>query len=224
MLVELEPYEFGQLPWGKPSPPPHIAVAIFAAKPGFCHSGLVGWELDGAVMLEQTCLSVFYECCFAKYQVGKGLILAVSGLPGRSGLLSAKRQMTIGRTVMSTDESQSQYFSPGAFVLVTLGNPREKFWGALLQLRPAGLTLRGIDLNSFDDFADMVRSGEPTNANTVFFPMHRVERVEIDSPSGSIPSLAGRFASKTGRDAADCLGIEEQDLFLPPSGARGEPR
>ena len=32
--------------------------------------------------------------------------------------------------------------------------------------------------------------------------MHRVERIELDLPEGSLPSLAQRFAQKTGQDPA----------------------
>ncbi len=100
-------------------------------------------------------------------------------------------------------------FSRGAVVLVTLNNPREKFWGAILDLTPAGLAMRGIDLNSFEDFVGLVRDGEPAAASAVFFPMHRVERIELDMRNGSIPSLAERFASKSGRKVASVLQIEE---------------
>jgi hypothetical protein len=63
----------------------------------------------------------------------------------------------------------------GQLVLVTLQNPREKFWGMLLALTPAGASLRGVDLQSFDDFMQMVKAGEASSANTVFFPMHRAQ-------------------------------------------------
>jgi len=92
-------------------------------------------------------------------------------------------------------------FVPGALVLVTLNNPREKFWGAVLEISPAGLSLRGIDLNSFDDFARQVKAGEPAMAGAVFFPMHRVERMELDATNGEFPSLAQRFDDKTGKSA-----------------------
>ena len=72
----------------------------------------------------------------------------------------------------------------GQLVLVTLQNPREKFWGMLLALTPAGASLRGVDLQSFDDFMQMVKAGEATAANTVFFPMHRVQRMEVDARNG----------------------------------------
>lgn len=86
----------------------------------------------------------------------------------------------------------------GQLVLVTLQNPREKFWGVILSLTPAGLSLRGVDMESLEDFTQMVKSGDPASANVVFFPMHRVQRVEVDSRAGGLPSLADQFAAKTG--------------------------
>jgi len=86
-------------------------------------------------------------------------------------------------------------------VLITLNTPREKFWGALLEISPAGLSVRGVDLNSLDDFARQLRAGDPVAPAAVFFPMHRVERVELDVRSGEIPSLSERFESKSGRGA-----------------------
>jgi hypothetical protein len=100
-------------------------------------------------------------------------------------------------------------FTRGALVLVSLNTPREKFWGVVLELTTAGLGVRGMDLNSLDDFARLVREGEPVAASAVFFPMHRIERIELDIRSGSIPSLAERFESKSGRGCADVLGIAE---------------
>src|SRR5205807_1168405 len=41
-------------------------------------------------------------------------------------------------------------------VILSLHTPREKVWGELLTLNTAGVTLRGIDLNSFDDFVHQV--------------------------------------------------------------------
>ena len=88
----------------------------------------------------------------------------------------------------------------GQIVLVTLQNPREKFWGVLTALTPAGVSLRGVDLQSFDDFTQLVKAGEVTTASAVFFPMHRVQRMEVDTRSGELPSLADQFAAKTGHD------------------------
>lgn len=88
----------------------------------------------------------------------------------------------------------------GQLVLVTLNNPREKFWGIMLSLNPAGVSLRGVDLLSLDDFAQLVKSGQAVTAGVVFFPMHRVQRIEEDERNGDLPSLADQFRSKTGVD------------------------
>jgi len=80
-------------------------------------------------------------------------------------------------------------------VVVSLQTPREKIWGELLALHPAGITLRGIDLNSFDNFIRQVLhpEGDRVGLPTMFFPMHRIERISLDEPSGSIPSMADVF-------------------------------
>ena len=96
-------------------------------------------------------------------------------------------------------------FHPGIMVLVTLGNPREKLWGAILSLASEGLSLCGVELASFDDLISLIKDGEPFSPGVVFVPMHRVERMELDLPDGSIPSLSQRFASKTGLDPATLL-------------------
>ncbi len=96
-------------------------------------------------------------------------------------------------------------FRRGIMVLVTLGNPREKFWGAILSLTPEGLSLCGVELASFDDFVSLVKDGEPFSPGVVFLPMHRLERMELDLPDGGIPSLSQRFTSKTGLGPATVL-------------------
>ena len=90
----------------------------------------------------------------------------------------------------------------GQLVLVTLHNPREKFWGVILALTPAGVGLRGVDLQSVEDFTQLVKSGEAATPSVVFFPMHRVQRIEVDGRNGELPSLADQFAAKTGVDVA----------------------
>jgi hypothetical protein len=97
-------------------------------------------------------------------------------------------------------------FSPGSMVVVTLGNPRDKFWGMILALAPEGLSLSGIELASFEDFVVMVKDGESFSPAVVFFPMHRIERIELDLPDGSLPSLSQRFSAKTCLDPAALLG------------------
>jgi hypothetical protein len=107
-------------------------------------------------------------------------------------------------------------FQPGALVILTLSNPREKFWGAILHLSPEGVSLRGVDLVSFEDLVSQIKAGDPFTSGVMFFPMHRVERMELDLPEGSILSLAQRFAEKTGQDPAPILVSE----FLGTAGGR----
>lgn len=98
-----------------------------------------------------------------------------------------------------------QPFLPGALVVVTLGNPREKFWGMILSLAPEGMSLSGTELASFEDLTQMVKEGEPFTPAVVFFPMHRIERVELDLPDGNLPSLSQRFLAKTGFEPSAAL-------------------
>jgi hypothetical protein len=111
-------------------------------------------------------------------------------------------------------------FLPGAIVVVTLGNPRDKFWGMILALAPEGLSMSGIELAGFEDFVVMVKDGESFSPAVVFFPMHRIERVELDLPDGSLPSLAQRFAAKTGLEAAVVLGSHAKHS-AQSTGVRG---
>jgi len=107
-------------------------------------------------------------------------------------------------------------FRAGDMVVLTLANPREKFWGALLRLRNEGVTLRGIELASFEDLISLVKESEPFTPGVVFFPMHRVERMELDLPDGDIPSLAQRFAAKTGQDPASVLARDAHATSSSP--------
>lgn len=103
----------------------------------------------------------------------------------------------------------SEPFVPGALVIATLGSPREKFWGMILNLASAGLSISGAELASFDDLAAMVRDGEPFTPAVVFFPTHRVERIELDLPDGDLPSLSQRFFSKTGLEPSAALAVRQ---------------
>lgn len=116
---------------------------------------------------------------------------------------------------MNASGSATSPFQPGALVIAMLGNPREKFWGAILALTPEGLSLAGIELASFEDLIGMIRDGEPFTPSRVFFPMHRIERIELDLPDGNIPSLSQRFTTQTKLDAA-------RVLTQPTAAAAGE--
>jgi hypothetical protein len=97
-----------------------------------------------------------------------------------------------------------------SIVIVSLMAPKDKIWGQLLALRDAGITVRGIELDSFDDFIRQIVNQEEATVGlaTVFYPMHRVERVAWDEPSGTLPSLSDRFQARVGITIQEYLGIE----------------
>ena len=87
---------------------------------------------------------------------------------------------------------------PLSVVVVSLHSPKERIWGELSEITIAGVTLRGIDLNSFDDFIRQVMhpEGERIGLPTLFFPMQRIERIALDEARGSIPSLAEKVCAQ----------------------------
>ncbi len=97
-----------------------------------------------------------------------------------------------------------------SIVIISLTSPKEKIWGQLLSLNAAGVTVRGMDLGSFDDFIRQILAQEESAVGLaqVFYPMHRIERIARDEPCGSIPSLADRFREKIGISIQEYLGIE----------------
>ena len=90
-------------------------------------------------------------------------------------------------------------------VVVTLGNPRDKCWGLILALTTEGLSLCGIELASFDDAIAVIKEGGSFSPGIVFFPMYRIERIEMDLPDGDVPSVAQRFFERTRLNAAGAL-------------------
>ena len=101
-----------------------------------------------------------------------------------------------------------------SIVIVSLVSPKEKIWGQLLLLESKGITIRGLELDSFDDFVSQIVNREDTTVGMtrVFYPMQRVERIAMDEPSGSIPSLAERFHQKVGLTIQEYLGLETPRL------------
>ena len=102
-------------------------------------------------------------------------------------------------------------FAPGAPVLVYLHSPREKVFGVLVSLDPAGVALRGIELGAFEDWLRQEARGEDgLGPVTVFYPMNRVERVERDETLGALEGFAARFRRETGRSVAEAAGLSSR--------------
>ena len=87
----------------------------------------------------------------------------------------------------------------GSFVVMHLQNPREKFWGMLVDLNAAGVTLVGLDLNSFEDWTRMVASnGRNIGMTAMFLPMWRIERISLDQTVDDLLSLQAQFEVRVG--------------------------
>lgn len=95
----------------------------------------------------------------------------------------------------------------GTAVIIVLHTPREKCWGVIDEINSAGVFLRGLDLNSFEDWLSAVVHQEAfVGFGDLFFPMWRVERISRDEACSGIPSLYEQAEKRTGRSIEDLLG------------------
>ena len=100
-------------------------------------------------------------------------------------------------------------FEPNALLILNLVNPKEKFFGVLRGLSAAGVTMRAMNLDSFDDWIHQIARGEESEIEmiTMFVPLFRVERIFLDEPAGAIRSYAQRFQDVTGRTIEEYLAL-----------------
>ena len=100
-------------------------------------------------------------------------------------------------------------FEPNSLLILNLVSPKEKFFGVLRSLSAAGVTVRAVNLDSFDDWIHQIARGEESEIEmiTMFVPLFRVERVFLDEPAGSIRSYSQRFEAAVGRSIQDYLGL-----------------
>ena len=94
-----------------------------------------------------------------------------------------------------------------SIVIVNLQSPKERFFGRLLEITPPGVTVRGIDINAFEDWMDHITHHEESGVQptTIFFPLHRIEKIILDEGIGAIPSLSDTFLTKVGTAVSDHL-------------------
>lgn len=113
--------------------------------------------------------------------------------------------------------------SPGSVVVIHLSNPPEQFWGVLEDLTPAGITFKGLNVASFDDFLAQAagRQEQTLGFSTVFVPLFRVERVYLDQKVGAVESYTERFERRVGCSLELYLGAGSLSLpeaeETPPS-------
>ena len=88
-----------------------------------------------------------------------------------------------------------------SLVIVHCTNPREKMWGVLLNLDATGAVVRGMDLNTVEDWLHQEKTGSPKliRPSTFFVPVHRVVRIDLDE-SGVVESYGDRYRTGSGGD------------------------
>lgn len=86
----------------------------------------------------------------------------------------------------------------GESLIIILHTPREKLFGVLHEINAAGVFLRGIDLNYFDEWTRAIANGEQyLPMQDYFLPMWRVERLTRDENSAGLLSLTEQFEQRT---------------------------
>ena len=106
---------------------------------------------------------------------------------------------------------------PGTLVVLHLVNPPEKYWGILIGMGVAGINVRGINLSSFDDWMNSLAYEEEAalGLSTVFFPLHRLERMFVDERVGQVESLSELFERRVGRRVHEVIGEAKTQGFHP---------
>jgi uncharacterized protein (UPF0248 family) len=96
---------------------------------------------------------------------------------------------------------------PGSLVIVNITNPREKAWGVLLRLDAIGVVIRGLDLNSVEDWLTHQRLGadQLITASTFLIPTHRILRIDLEEEGGVVESFSDRYTAACGGDVRDAL-------------------
>lgn len=92
----------------------------------------------------------------------------------------------------------------GEPVVAVMHSPREKLFGILDEIGPAGICIRAIELGYFDDWCRDIASGDAHLGMTdQFIPMWRIERVSRDESTADMPSMADQFTKRTGREIGE---------------------
>ncbi|MBD3871108.1 MAG: hypothetical protein IFJ97_07110 [Acidobacteria bacterium] len=95
----------------------------------------------------------------------------------------------------------------GSLVILHCGNPREKMWGLLVRLDGVGVVVRGLDLDSVEDWLRQEKVGgeRMIGPTTFFLPMNRVLRIDLDESTTVIDSYGDRYRTACGREVRDAL-------------------
>ena len=98
----------------------------------------------------------------------------------------------------------------GDLVNLYLIDPIEKMWGRLVRIDVTGIILRGIDVSMIEPFRYQLRKEETVvYPQTSFWPMRRVQRMDLDEPMDELPSVIQSIMSSTGFSADEIISLPE---------------
>lgn len=97
--------------------------------------------------------------------------------------------------------------APGSIVILHCAAPKEKMWGLLLRLDAVGALVRGMDLDSVEDWLRQEVGGidRTLGPSTFLVPSHRIVRIDLDESGPVVPGYADRYHAATGRAVKDAL-------------------
>ena len=129
--------------------------------------------------------------------------------------VDARPLLTVGDAEFGTGPRRTEVgldayaLHEGTPVIVFLREPRDKIWGLLISLGPSGVVVRGMDLRTFEEWLRQEARGNDDGLGpaTLFYPLHRVERMERDESVGMVISFADRFLREVGRTVNETMGI-----------------
>ncbi len=95
----------------------------------------------------------------------------------------------------------------GSLVVLHCANPREKHWGLVIEMDNLGVVVRGLDLESVEDWlAQELRGGDALiSPSTFFVPTHRLVRIDLDESGPVVTGYGDRFFREAGRDVRRAL-------------------
>lgn len=95
----------------------------------------------------------------------------------------------------------------GCPAVLYLNDPKERIWGLVVSISAAGVVIRGLRLDSFEDWMrqEARQEDELLGLVTSFYPLPRIERLEEDRSVGSVVSFSQRFADAVGRTVQDAI-------------------
>ena len=76
-------------------------------------------------------------------------------------------------------------FEPSSLVIVNLVNPKEKFFGILEALSPAGVTLRGINLDAYEDWIRQIAHREEADLDVATMSFDDAEHLREAQPTAA---------------------------------------